>query len=168
MDDNHFYTVRGYQLLEQHKGVLTPSLEDYLEMIYRCIQNDGYIRVNALAKVLNVRPSSVSKMIMKLAQLGFIDYEKYGVIRLTNKGDEIGKYLLWRHEVIYIFLNLISITNSDQIFVKVELAEHIFSKDTVKNIEVLISFFTENKSALSNFKNCLYEEQIHKYRNENL
>jgi hypothetical protein len=41
-----FHTVRGYQLLEQHRKILTPAMEDYLEMIYRNSLVKGYIRIN--------------------------------------------------------------------------------------------------------------------------
>ena len=43
--NNQFHTVRGYQLLEQNKSVLTSAMEDYLEMIYR--NNDIKIEVAA-------------------------------------------------------------------------------------------------------------------------
>ena len=33
--DREFYTVRGYQILDSGNKILSSSLEDYLEMIYR-------------------------------------------------------------------------------------------------------------------------------------
>jgi DtxR family Mn-dependent transcriptional regulator len=141
MDENKFYTVRGYQM--QEKQALTPSLEDYLEMIFRTIQAAGYVRVNILAQQLNVKPSSVSKMLIKLAEQGYLDYEKYGVIRLTKKGIERGKYLLWRHNVINSFFQLLN--TGEKAFEEAEQVEHILSEDTVKNIENLIKCFSEHK-----------------------
>lgn len=154
LEDRKFYTVRGYQLLEQSKSLLTPSLEDYLEMIYRSITYHGYIRVNELASDLNVKPSSVSKMITKLAELGLIDYEKYGVIQLTDKGTEIGKYLLWRHNTIYQFFDFLSSGDRDQAFKETELVEHILSRETVNNMEKLLSFFSSQPAI---------EEQLKQY-----
>jgi len=53
---NGFHTVRGYQLLNQENKLLTPGMEDYLEMIYRNIQTEGYMRINILSRLLNVKP----------------------------------------------------------------------------------------------------------------
>src|SRR5699024_1757151 len=41
----------------------TPSMEDYIELIYNLIQTKGYARVTDLAETLEVHPSSVTKMI---------------------------------------------------------------------------------------------------------
>jgi len=49
-----FKTARGYELKRICENTLTPSLEDYLEMIYRYCVNKPYIRVKTLASLLNV------------------------------------------------------------------------------------------------------------------
>ncbi|MCI9273367.1 MAG: DtxR family transcriptional regulator [Clostridiales bacterium] len=152
MEENKFYTVRGYQLMDQQRNGLTPSLEDYLEMIYRNILSAGYVRVNMLAQELNVKPSSVSKMIMKLAEQGYIDYEKYGVIKLTKRGQEMGKYLLWRHNVINRFFSLLSSMNQEN-FEEVELVEHILGQETVRSIERLLGILQSEPKVLEKIKN---------------
>ena len=61
---------------------LTASEEDYIEMIYRLAQpNKIEIRVNELATSLNIKSSSVTKMIKKLNEKNLIIYERYGKIR---------------------------------------------------------------------------------------
>ena len=83
---DEFYTVRGYKMLNGDKKLLTASMEDYLEMIYRIHKEEGYVRMNQLAEKLNVRPSSASKTVQKLNSLGMVDYQKYGIIKLTEEG----------------------------------------------------------------------------------
>ena len=100
---NKFHTVRGYQLLEQNKKILTSAMEDYLEMIYRYSLTEGYVRINTISELLNVQASSATKMVQKLSQLGLVDYKKYGIISLTETGSEIGKFLLERHQTIEYF-----------------------------------------------------------------
>ena len=39
--DGQFHTYRGYQKIKQEKTRLTPSMEDYLEMIYRHCKGRG-------------------------------------------------------------------------------------------------------------------------------
>ncbi len=155
MNDNapsDFRTVRGYQLMNQHKGQLTPALEDYLEMVYRlCLQNK-YTRVGKLSELLNVKPPSASKMIFKLAGLGYIKYDRYEIIQLTDIGHEIGTYLLKRHEIVENFLKLIGNKNPLE---ETELIEHTLSPATVEDINDLLDFFKTNTSLqinLNDFK----------------
>jgi hypothetical protein len=54
--NQEFHTVRGYQLIKQTDRQLTSAMEDYLEMIYRNILKEGYMRINTLADMLNVKP----------------------------------------------------------------------------------------------------------------
>ena len=61
-------------MLNSEDKILTSSLEDYLEMIYRICLEDGYARINQLADKLNVRPSSTTKVVQKLCELKLVDY----------------------------------------------------------------------------------------------
>ena len=72
--EDNFYTLKGYSLLEYIQ--ITSSMEDYLEMICRQARTEGYARINFLAQRLNVRPSSASKMVYQLRDLGLVAFEK--------------------------------------------------------------------------------------------
>lgn len=136
MNDNNsdFRTVRGYQLENLREGKLTPALEDYMEMVFRLCAERGYARVGQLSELLNVKPPSVSKMIHKLAALGYLKYERYEIIRLTESGRAIGEYLLLRHNVIESFLALIGSKNALE---ETELIEHSLSSATVAALSAL-------------------------------
>ena len=75
-----------------------------------------------------------------------MDYEKYGVIRLTEKGKETGDYLLWRHEVIRRFYELLS-GHNDTSFVEAERTEHLLSEHTVRGMETVLRFFEAHEEA---------------------
>ncbi|SHI71584.1 iron (metal) dependent repressor, DtxR family [Clostridium cavendishii DSM 21758] len=147
--DDRFYTVRGYELQRYNKNILTPALEDYLEMIYRNSLSENYIRINILAQLLNVKDSSASKMVKKLGELGFVDYEKYGIIKLTKEGKELGKYLLRRHNIIEKFLSFIGCDK--EALEEAELMEHIITDNTVKNIEILYDFIRGNEDVMEKY-----------------
>jgi len=151
INSKEFYTVRGYHLLEQNKRLITPAMEDYLEMIYRCGLQEGYIRINQLAQLLNVRASSASKMVQKLGNLGLMKYEKYGVLVLSEEGKEIGKFLLERHNIIERFLRLLG-CSEDNILKQTELIEHNLHNETIHRLEMLISYFTSNPAVLEQFE----------------
>ena len=149
-DNQNFHTVRGYQLLGQKNKLLTPAMEDYLEMIYRNGLKEDFLRINALAEMLNVQASSATKMVQKLAQLGLIDYKKYGIILLTDGGKKIGKFLLDRHKIIETFLSFLGV--SENILVETELIEHNISKGTLEKIDLVNKFFQENPSFIEQFE----------------
>ncbi|MGN0145329.1 MAG: metal-dependent transcriptional regulator [Clostridium sp.] len=153
-----FHTVRGYENINLNKKLLTPSMEDYLEMIYRCCENEDFIKLNKLAQNLSVRDSSASKMMKKLGNLGLIKYEPYGVIRLTDEGKEIGKFLLERHNIIAQFL--INIGVEDEVLIETELIEHVISSDTVYKIDMLNRFISGDGTIPEKFKE--YKEKYNK------
>lgn len=133
MDEGQkFHTVRGYQLMEQNKKVLTSAMEDYLEMIYRLSLKESYVRINQISELLNVQAPSVSRMVQKLNDLGFLDYKKYGIVTLTEVGKDIGEYLLHRHNIIETFL--INLGVKDNLLIETELIEHTISENTLKSI----------------------------------
>lgn len=136
--NEEFYTVRGYQLLNQRDKLLTSGMEDYLEMIFRNLEKEGYMRINTLSELLNVKPSSATKMVQKLAAAGLVDYQKYGIIFLTESGEKYGKFLLDRHNIVEKFLKSIGIT--ENLLVETELIEHNISKNTMKSIDLLNKF----------------------------
>lgn len=138
-DNGGFHTYRGYELLRQEKIQLSPSMEDYLEMIYRTCKKQGYIRMTNLAQQLNVQASSATKTVQKLTEMGLLIYEKYGIIQLTEKGRKIGDFLLKRHRIVERFLKNIGVR--DNILRQTEMIEHHLSVDTVSNIDILNKFF---------------------------
>ncbi|MDR2571751.1 MAG: metal-dependent transcriptional regulator [Oscillospiraceae bacterium] len=131
MAKSDFFTIRGYNRMEQ--GEISHTMEDYLEMIFRCAKDGKYIRVNHLASLLNVQPPSASKMAAKLRESGMVRFEPYGIIELTVQGEKIGAELLHRHEVLNSLFCLIN--NSDSELELVEKIEHYFNARTIKNIE---------------------------------
>lgn len=145
-----FHTVRGYQLLDQNKKTLTSSMEDYLEMIYRHSLEEDYLRTNTLAELLNVKASSATKMVQKLAHLGLLKYEKYGVVTLTESGKEIGDFLLKRHNIVEEFLKFLGV--EENILMETELIEHNISVKTLEQIDLFNKFIVRNPTFAAEFR----------------
>ena len=134
----------------------TPSMEDYLERIYKLIDEKGYARVSDIAEGLQVHPSSVTKMIQKLDKDNYLVYEKYRGLILTPKGKKMGKRLMDRHRLLEDFLKVIGVQESN-IYQDVEGIEHHLSSDSITCIETLLEFFRRNPTRL---------EDLHQIRNE--
>jgi Mn-dependent DtxR family transcriptional regulator len=116
-------------------------MEDYLEMIYRLSEKDSYTRVLELACALHVQPPSASRMFQRLAEEGLVQYEKYGIIRLTEQGRAIGAYLLQRHNLLAQFLELIGVQD---VLEDAERIEHNISDTAMAGIARLLEFFSKH------------------------
>ena len=147
-EEKEFFTFR--ELMKRDDDDLTASMEDYLEMVYRLSGNHGFTRVNELASALNVQPPSVSKMIQKLPEQGMVAYEKYGYIILTAKGKELGKELLYRHQVVEDFLKLLGVTEG--LLEQTEMIEHTLNPQTLKELARLVQFFKQRPDLVREFR----------------
>lgn len=146
MKEGEFYTLRGYKI--KNEEVLSSSMEDYIEMIYRISLNSNEVRVNDLSEALNVQPPSTTKMIKRLSKEGYVYYEKYGMIKLTEKGNDIGIYLMKRHKTVYEFLKIIGIKSV--LLEQTEKLEHAVNEDTLYRIKELTEFLS-NCSEYQNY-----------------
>lgn len=134
MESNRFFTQKGYELQNQEE--LSASMEDYLEMIYRMLRESQCVRIHALAEQLHVKPSSASKMVASLKEKGYIEFEHYGYLTATKKGQETGDYLLYRHDILHRFL--CRLNQSENELEQVEKIEHYLNKNTIENLEKLL------------------------------
>ncbi|GAF07264.1 Mn-dependent transcriptional regulator MntR [Paenibacillus pini JCM 16418] len=125
----------------------TPSMEDYLERIYKLIDEKGYARVSDIAEGLEVHPSSVTKMIQKLDKDDYLIYEKYRGLVLTSKGKKMGKRLVDRHQLLEEFLAMIGV-QEQYIYNDVEGIEHHLSWDSITRIETLVEYFRRDGQRL--------------------
>jgi Mn-dependent DtxR family transcriptional regulator len=129
--------------MKKDDATLTASMEDYLEMIYRLSAGNGFTRVNELSQSLNVQPPSATKMVQRLAEMGYVKYEKYGFIMMNEKGKQTGTWLLKRHLVIENLIRLIGV-NEIKILQETEKIEHTLSKETVACFETFVTFMLNN------------------------
>ncbi|MFC4078246.1 transcriptional regulator MntR [Salinithrix halophila] len=137
----------------------TPSMEDYLENIYKLIDQKGYARVSDIAEALDVHPSSVTKMVQKLDQSKYLIYEKYRGLVLTPKGKKIGKRLVDRHTLLEEFLRIIGV-EEELIYNDVEGIEHHLSWDSITSIEYLVEYFQKNPERIEELRSLKEADEV--------
>lgn len=141
-----YYTFNEYI----KNNMLSPSEEDYIEMIYRLENNNDLVKVVKLATALNVKTPSASRMVKKLSEKGLLNHEKYGVIKLTEIGEVLGRKLLERHNIVERFLTIIGV--ECQLHNETEKIEHTVSDETLHKIKLLVQFLEVNKNILNEFE----------------
>ena len=133
------------------KDVPSQSAEDYLERILELVQETGQARVMDIATSLNVRQASVTNMVKKLCEMGYVDHEKYkrGLV-LTEKGQEVALKIQRRHETLSSFFSMLKLDEETQRR-DIEGIEHHLSRETVRALEDLVSFFDKHPEVLKKF-----------------
>jgi DtxR family Mn-dependent transcriptional regulator len=109
----------------------TPETEEYLETLVRYEEQGRSPRVKELAKDLHVSPASVSEMLKKLSSKKLVEYERYGLIKLTTKGKKLGKSILRKHRFMEKFLRFIGV-KKEKIHHEACVLEHALSDDVEK------------------------------------
>lgn len=126
------------------------SAEDYLERIHELIEEKGYARVVDIASSLRVKQASVTSMVQKLGELGYLNYEKYRGLILTEKGRAVACNVQKRHETLSRFFSLLGLDLDTQ-KLDIEGIEHHLSPATVEVLADLAHFFEQNPDTLNLF-----------------
>ncbi|MGE5485383.1 MAG: metal-dependent transcriptional regulator [Ignavibacteriales bacterium] len=130
--------------------MLSPSMEDYLEEVYRVSAGQGRVRVSDIAERLHVRRPSVVKALRRLASEDYLEYGRDSRITLTPKGRQVGGYLVERNRVLVEFLHFLGA--SDTASREAEAIEHGFSLMTLTAIGRFVGYMKENPRMRDEFK----------------
>ncbi|MCW8802070.1 MAG: metal-dependent transcriptional regulator [Candidatus Bathyarchaeota archaeon] len=120
-------------------------VEDYLRSIYDVTESKGYARIKDVSREMDLKPSTVVGMMGKLKQLGLVNYEKYGEIKLTSRGKQITAELKNRRETFEKFLEIILVPK--KIAAKdAHILEHQLDSQTIQQFSRFVEFITQKKS----------------------
>lgn len=116
----------------------TDRMEDYLEVIYELVEQKGYATTVDISTYLNVSSPSVTKMTQRLDETGYLKYEKYRGIRLTDEGVRIAQNIRNRHGLLAEFFKMIGV-DEDSANSDAEGIEHHLHPETIKRLEDFMS-----------------------------
>jgi len=83
---------------------LTPSVEDYLKVIYHLSNQGGFAATSDIAAMLDVAPPSVSGMVKRLSETGLIEHVPYRGVQLTAQGRRAALRMIRRHRLLELYL----------------------------------------------------------------
>ncbi|MCK4260717.1 MAG: metal-dependent transcriptional regulator [Halanaerobiales bacterium] len=113
---------------------LSPTIENYLEVILNISIQNGIVRITDLANHLNIAKSSVNQAVKSMVEMNLLQHEKYGPVELTKKGKEFAGKIKKKHQVIKTFLVEV-LGVSPEVAEKDACAiEHVISPLTVEKI----------------------------------
>lgn len=113
---------------------LTNSQEEYLKSIYILSNSQGEIKVTEIANKMKKTKASVNSAIKNLKTEGFLVYEPYGKIELTEKGIIEAKRIIEAYDIVKLFLKEIIGVNEDNLENESKKMKTILSSDTLNKI----------------------------------
>ena len=116
------------------------SEEDYLKAVYHLQKESKSVSTNAIASYLDMKPSSVSDMLKKLADKKYINYLKYKGTSLTNKGKTIALKIIRKHRLWETFLVDKLGFGWAKVHSIAEQLEHINSEELIDKLDEFLNF----------------------------
>ena len=91
---------------EVEKTRSSSRMEDYLEIIAELVELKGYATTLDISRYMNVSAPSVTKMLQRLDEGKFLEYEKYHGINLTKKGIQVAEGIRQNHGIMLEFFEI--------------------------------------------------------------
>lgn len=109
---------------------MSASTEEYLEALYTLTQNGQVATTSEISKRLKVSPASVSEMLKKLADSGYVNHSPYQGVTLTRKGFDLAEKMTRKHRLLESFLHNMLHIGKDKVHAEACAMEHSLSDET--------------------------------------
>jgi DtxR family Mn-dependent transcriptional regulator len=105
------------------------SQEEYLEALYKLTQDGRTASTSAISKLIKVAPASVTEMLKKLADEGYVNYSPYQGATLTHQGFEIAEKMTRKHRLLERFLHDVLKIRNEKVHDEACEMEHALSDE---------------------------------------
>lgn len=116
------------------------STEDYLKTIFWLSRLTGKVNTSSIASGLKISSASVTDMLKRLSENGYISYTPYYGVRLTKKGDRTALKVIRRHRLLELFLVEALGYSWDNVHDEAERLEHVVSDELEARIDSFLGY----------------------------
>jgi len=120
--------------------VISESVENYLKAIFKLGGDREGVATGSIAERLGVRAPSVSRMLKRLGEQGWVDHSAYQGVRLTEAGREHALRVIRAHRILETYLVEVLGMTWDRVDAEVERLEHVVSEELVNRLEEALGF----------------------------
>jgi len=113
--------------------------EEYIETIFAIQKTGKTVSTGQIAERMDIKPPSVTQMLVKLKDEGLVDYEPYIGAKLTPKGQKLARDLIGRHKAIADFLVILGI-GKEQAEKDACIIEHHMSRESAARLKQFVEF----------------------------
>ena len=122
----------------------TQTKENYLKALYYLHQKDAAISITDLGKEMGVSKPTVNGMVKKLQEKGWVKYEKYKPLKLTDQGLLQAIFIIRKHRLSEMFLNQVMGFGWEEVHDVAEEMEHLKSERFFDRMDELLGFPTSD------------------------
>ncbi len=148
--DQSSYRTQKTVILEQTKQA-TPKVsdraKDYLRIIHKIINQQGFARLSDVALELKVKPASAFGMLTKLQKQDLIIRKRYGKIKLTKTGIALAEANKKGHDTICKFLELLLVPHEIAVM-DAGAIEHKLNHQTMVQLTKFVDFMASQQPKL--------------------
>lgn len=116
------------------------TTEDYIKNIFKLQKVGESVTTSELAANLQLSDPSVSDMIKRLSERGFVNYKPYRGVELTEPGKQMALKIVRRHRLWEMYLVKFLGYSWDQVHDEAERLEHVTSDDLERRLDEALGF----------------------------
>ncbi len=117
---------------------LSRSVEDYLKAVYALTERKDSASTSALAESLAVQPASVTGMVKRLAENGYLEHARYRGVRLTEAGSRQALKIIRRHRILETYLHTHLGFSWEEVHQEAERLEHAASDALIDRMAAIL------------------------------
>lgn len=152
--------VKMAQQHEQDSASLSNVLQNYLEIIFRLEINNGVAKASAIAEEAQVSRSTVTSALKTLKNMNMVEYSPYGPIKLTAKGQRMGKELHHKHVILQdFFQSILQIDGTDASEVACKL-EHDMPQSVIWRLGQFLLFLKSRPELWQDWQGAYLKEEL--------
>lgn len=114
--------------------MMQKSTQDYLKAVYGLSKNGDLVSTTEISEKLAVTPASVTEMLKKLADEGYVQYSPYHGSILTDKGLQEAKKITRKHRLLETFLSDVLHIGKDKVHKQACQMEHALSDEAEESL----------------------------------
>jgi DtxR family transcriptional regulator, Mn-dependent transcriptional regulator len=116
------------------RNEISSQAEEYLEALYTLTQDGKKAGTTEISRRLGIAPASVTEMLKKLDEGGYVEYSPYHGVSLTKQGSEVAEKMARKHRLLERFLHDKLKIDKDKVHREACEMEHAISDETAQSL----------------------------------
>ena len=122
----------------------TQTKENYLKAMFFLSQKNFDVTITELSNQMSVSKPTANSMVRKMEEKGWISYQKYKPLKLTNKGEKMGALIVRKHRLAEMFLSEVMGFGWEEVHEIAEEMEHLKTEMFFDRMDEILGFPTKD------------------------
>jgi DtxR family Mn-dependent transcriptional regulator len=119
-----------------------PTVEDYIKAVYKLEREGNKVSTSVLAGELKLADASITDMLKRLSEKGYVRYVPYQGVDLTPRGRRMALSIVRRHRLWEMFLVQFLDYSWDKVHAEAERLEHVTSDELERRLDKILRWPT--------------------------